>query len=226
MKTIILALTLIGLSTNANTMEYGNYICTTDKISGVSEAHSKAFGIKNGNIKPNDRNKYSVSYTKSKLFFQNLSNKAKIVFSHSGKKDEFDRFHDNWFEFRVSTSNNDFEFIVAKANYYAKYLGTCNNVSLTEPKLVHRDGFELLKECQSKEYSTKLLCSAYIIGATDALTGVGKKSPYYKFCIPPKTPIGQIVQTVKTWLPNNSKYLKFAGPSVIALALSEKFPCK
>jgi len=125
----ILLLSLISCSSEVDAAvgtKHGTYMCKVDRIAGVSEEHSKLFSVQNGKVEPHDEHIYIIGYDEDGLSFLNYGNGAKGKYVYGDEQDGFKVFFDGWqYQFRLSNSSNDFEFIVTKANYYAEYLGTC-----------------------------------------------------------------------------------------------------
>jgi len=108
------------------------YVCMADRVAGVSESQAKDFPeAQNGKVEPDDRYIYLINYTENGIHFTNWGNKAEMEFYGSEEKDGFKHFFGSGTHtFKLSTSNNDFEFIAHKANFYAEYLGVCEALPL------------------------------------------------------------------------------------------------
>lgn len=73
-------------------------------------------------------------------------------------------------------------------------------------------------------YSKYYQCSAYTIGALDALEFVSMIEGRGE-CVPSSTNVGQITDIVILFLRNNPGKRHYPAPNVVALAINEAFGC-
>jgi Ssp1 endopeptidase immunity protein Rap1a len=69
------------------------------------------------------------------------------------------------------------------------------------------------------------LCTSYVLGAgeTFQVLQVAKQVRFY--CIPDKVQNGQAIDVVKLYLRDHPETRQYSAPTLIMLALKEKFPC-
>lgn len=86
-----------------------------------------------------------------------------------------------------------------------------------------RTGNMLLEDCSSELYIDQGVCLGYVMAITDVLNS----NNLYGFsaCVPTKVIASQVADVVQQWLLQNPQERHYAGNSLVALALSEAFPC-
>ena len=120
MKRILQVLIFMSFAHNAYSMVHGNYRCEVEILTGIDDQESKDFGIQNGKVQKSDDYTYFIRYAESALHFVNSGNNAEMILQYDYTGDGFDKYQNSWYTFKVSTSNNDFQFIVNKMNYKSK----------------------------------------------------------------------------------------------------------
>lgn len=104
----------------------------------------------------------------------------------------------------------------------ALVLGMAGQAAKAE--LLFYSGNELLEMCRDKNIVDPVRCTGYISGVADALS-----SPYvarYRVCRPKEVTVGQVRDIAVAWLEANPSKRHYAAITLVALALSEAFPCK
>jgi Rap1a immunity proteins len=95
---------------------------------------------------------------------------------------------------------------------------------LTEATKAYESGNELWSLCRQND--AEAFCSGYIIGvleAFDALSAAKKlKVPW---CFSAGVVNSQIIDVVKLYLRDHPETRHYTGPTLVMLALEEKFPC-
>jgi len=86
----------------------------------------------------------------------------------------------------------------------------------------NQDGNQLLAKCQG-DTTNRGFCFGYVEGVTDALDDPVEG---FRACTPAGVTAGQVQDVVIAWLKANPTQRHLAAHSLVALALSEAFPCK
>lgn len=87
-------------------------------------------------------------------------------------------------------------------------------------------GNELWDACQANDSVKLVFCTSYTLGVAEAfrvLQLVNKLEPSY--CVPPHVQNGQLIDVVKLFLRDHPEKRQYSSPTLIMLALNEKFPC-
>jgi len=86
-------------------------------------------------------------------------------------------------------------------------------------------GNDLWDWCQANDPMKDALCTSYVLGAgeTFQVLQVAKQVRFY--CIPDKVQNGQAIDIVKLYLGDHPETRQYSAPTLIMLALKEKFPC-
>jgi len=69
-------------------------------------------------------------------------------------------------------------------------------------------------------------CMAYVLGVADTLEGGKNAIGGYKVCFPIGITIQQTIDVTANWLEANPGKRHYSASSLVALALSEVFPCR
>ena len=86
------------------------------------------------------------------------------------------------------------------------------------------NGNRLLKRCDGIGSFNKGFCWGYIAGVADTLTDEPVAS--FRYCVPSGIVVNEITDVVITWLEAHPAKRHHTAHSLVALALSEAFPCK
>jgi hypothetical protein len=86
-------------------------------------------------------------------------------------------------------------------------------------------GNDLWDWCQANDPMKDALRTSYVLGAgeTFQVLQVAKQVRFY--CIPDKVQNGQAIDVVKLYLRDHPETRQYSAPTLIMLALKEKFPC-
>lgn len=86
-----------------------------------------------------------------------------------------------------------------------------------------KNGNDLHRDCAHKDDYIEGVCLGYVIAIADVLAS----NPLYGFsaCIPSNATAGQLMDVVRQWLNNNPQERHYTANSIVALALSDAFPC-
>jgi hypothetical protein len=89
-------------------------------------------------------------------------------------------------------------------------------------------GNDLWDACQADETKDPMratFCTAYIVGAGETFQAlhVANQATYY--CIPDNVQNGQAIDVVKLYLRDHPETRQYSAPTLVMLALKEKFPC-
>ena len=80
-------------------------------------------------------------------------------------------------------------------------------------------GNDLYGHCSSAVYVDRGICHGYVIGVVDILS-------QRVICVPDDATAGQAEDIVRQWLEGHPEVRHLAAEGLVALALSEAFPCK
>ena len=87
-------------------------------------------------------------------------------------------------------------------------------------------GNSLLDACVSTQSYPAAICLNYISGVADAASALYPAAYLgWRFCIPNTATLGQLKEVVTRWLIENPGERHYTGNSLVAHALSERFPC-
>ena len=98
-----------------------------------------------------------------------------------------------------------------------------------EAKADFTSGNELWNACgadEQKEPVKAIFCTSYIIGAGETFQVLQAANRLSYYCIPDKVTNGQAVDVVKLYLRDHPETRKYHAPTLVMLALKEKFPCQ
>ena len=100
-------------------------------------------------------------------------------------------------------------------------------VLVREAKADFTSGNELWDACSAdaqKEPEKAIFCTSYILGAGETFQ-VLQVANQVSYCVPPKVENGQVIDVVKLYLKDHPESRQYSSPTLIMLALKEKFPC-
>jgi Rap1a immunity proteins len=89
-------------------------------------------------------------------------------------------------------------------------------------------GNELWVACEAAEGKGSVMdaaCGMYVLGTVDTVRVLHDSKQITYYCIPDNVTNGQLVDVVKLYLRNHPENRQYAGPTLIMMALKEKFPC-
>lgn len=92
-----------------------------------------------------------------------------------------------------------------------------------ETNRIGETGHELVKRCTTGSPFEKGMCLGYILSISDVMSNnpIGE----FRACVPPKLSDKDVRDKVWHWLDQHPDKLKFTADSLVALALSEIYPC-
>ena len=78
---------------------------------------------------------------------------------------------------------------------------------------------------EQKDPARSIFCTSYILGAGETFQAlqVAKQIRYY--CVPDKVENGQVIDVVKLYLRDHPENRQYSAPTLVMIALKEKFPC-
>src|SRR6476659_277583 len=88
-------------------------------------------------------------------------------------------------------------------------------------------GNQLLDACaadEQKEPVKAIFCTTYILGAGETFQVLQVANQVRFYCVPPKVENGQVIDVVKLYLREHPESRQYSSPTLIMLALKEKFP--
>jgi hypothetical protein len=68
-------------------------------------------------------------------------------------------------------------------------------------------------------------CGMYVVGTVDTFRALHDSVQVTHYCIPDNVTNSQLIDVVKLYLRNHPENRQDAGPTLIMIALKEKFPC-
>jgi hypothetical protein len=89
-------------------------------------------------------------------------------------------------------------------------------------------GNDLWDACQAEEAKDPVratFCISYIVGAGETFQVLQVVKAVSFYCIPDKVKNGQAIDVVKLYLRDHPETRQYSAPTLIMLALKEKFPC-
>jgi hypothetical protein len=89
-------------------------------------------------------------------------------------------------------------------------------------------GNTLWDACQADEKQEPvkaLFCNIYILGAGETFQVLQVANQVRFYCVPPKVENGQVMDVVKFYLRDHPERRQYSAPTLVMLALKEKFPC-
>ena len=90
---------------------------------------------------------------------------------------------------------------------------------------VYTFGNNLLTDCRNKTSGFDVgVCKGYIIAIADVLNNNTVSG--HRACLPENVTKGQVIDIVVPWLEAHPQHRHFTANSLVALALSEAFPCR
>lgn len=97
-----------------------------------------------------------------------------------------------------------------------------------EAKADFTSGNQLWDACaadEQKEPVKAIFCTTYILGAGETFQVLQVANQVRFYCVPPKVENGQVIDVVKLYLRDHPESRQYSSPTLIMLALKEKFPC-
>src|SRR5262249_18426698 len=96
-----------------------------------------------------------------------------------------------------------------------------------EAKADFTSGNQLWDACQEEEKDPVkgMFCNVYILGAGEAFQVLQVANQVRFYCVPPKVENGQVMDVVKLYLKDHPETRQYSAPTLVMLALKEKFPC-
>ena len=70
------------------------------------------------------------------------------------------------------------------------------------------------------------ICFAYLMGAIETFGVLAAADQVKYFCVPPNVEKGQMMDVVKLYLRDHPETRQYHAPTLVMLALKEKFPCQ
>src|SRR6476620_2095156 len=101
-------------------------------------------------------------------------------------------------------------------------------LSVREAKSDFTSGDQLWDACaadEQKEPVKAIFCTTYILGAGETFQVLQVANQVRFYCVPPKVENGQVIDVVKLYLRDHPESRQYSSPTLIMLALKEKFPC-
>ena len=99
---------------------------------------------------------------------------------------------------------------------------------LRESKADFTSGNLLWDACaadEQKEPVKAIFCTSYILGAGETFQALHLANQVTFYCVPPKVENGQVIDVVRLYLRDHPETRQRSAPTLIMLALKEKFPC-
>ncbi len=109
--------------------------------------------------------------------------------------------------------------------YMLLFLVMAVSLPIRDSNSAYWDGNQLQKFCGSNNARFQLICNGYVVGVIDASGGKEAGVSGTTFCIANRVQAKQTVEVVKKWLDNNPAKRHLPGGRIVALALSQPFPC-
>ena len=78
---------------------------------------------------------------------------------------------------------------------------------------------------EQKEPVKAMFCTTYILGAGETFQVLQVANQVRFYCVPAKVENGQVIDVVKLYLRDHPESRQYSSPTLIMLALKEKFPC-
>jgi len=94
-----------------------------------------------------------------------------------------------------------------------------------------KDGNKLYTACQEEDDNSvsyvqqSAECHGYITGVIDAINGPDRGVGDFTFCVPPEALGLQVMDIVTNWLSNHPQDRHYGAHALVAIALSEVWPC-
>jgi hypothetical protein len=111
---------------------------------------------------------------------------------------------------------------------YAIAVAAILSCVVREAKADFTSGNRLWDACQAdekKEPVKALFCTAYILGAAETFEALKSANQVTFYCVPPDVEKGQVIDVVKLYLRDHPEKRQSASPTLVMIALAEKFPC-
>jgi Rap1a immunity proteins len=116
----------------------------------------------------------------------------------------------------------------APRRYAIAVAGILSSLLIMEAKADFTSGNQLWDACAADEHKEPvkaMFCTTYILGAGETFQVLQVANQVRFYCVPPKVENGQVIDVVKLYLRDHPESRQYSSPTLIMIALREKFPC-